>query len=101
MPDVEHWRVFPRGSADGNPCPVITAARDLTAGQMQAIAARYDHESGFVTSLSGSEVRLRYFVPRHEMRMCVQLLTTGGRQSISGSLTAAPGFLLFVYVCWI
>lgn len=68
---VEHWRVFPRGAAGGNPCPVITDVRDLAAGQMRAIAAHFGQESGFVTGVSGSTVGLRYFVPRHEMRMCV------------------------------
>lgn len=68
---MEQWRVFPRGAAGGNPCPVVADAAELTAGQMQAIAAHYGHESAFVTSLSGSAAGLRYFVPRHEMRMCV------------------------------
>jgi PhzF family phenazine biosynthesis protein len=71
MVQVEQWRVFPRGAAGGNPCPLVTGARELTDGQMRAIAAHYGHESCFVTGLCGSAVGLRYFVPRHEMRMCV------------------------------
>jgi trans-2,3-dihydro-3-hydroxyanthranilate isomerase len=67
MVEVQHWQVFPRGPAGGNPCPLVTDARDLTAGQMRAIAAHYGHESAFVTA----DATLRYFVPRHEMRMCV------------------------------
>ncbi len=68
---VEQWQVFPRGLAGGNPCPLVSDARELTAGQMRAIAAYYGHESAFVTGLSRTGVTLRYFVPRHEMRMCV------------------------------
>jgi trans-2,3-dihydro-3-hydroxyanthranilate isomerase len=71
MIPVEQWRVFPSGTQGGNPCPLVTDARGLTAGQMRAVAAHYGHESAFVTSVSGSTVTLRYFVPRHEMRMCV------------------------------
>jgi trans-2,3-dihydro-3-hydroxyanthranilate isomerase len=70
MIPVQHWRVFPSGAHGGNPCPLVTDARELTAGQMRAVAAHYGHESAFVTSVSGSRVTLRYFVPRHEMRMC-------------------------------
>ena len=45
---------------------------------MQAAAAAFGHETCFVlapTSAAegeaGADVRLRYFVPRHEMEMCV------------------------------
>jgi predicted PhzF superfamily epimerase YddE/YHI9 len=98
MVQVQHWRVFPRGAAGGNPCPLVTDARELTAGQMRAIAAHYGHESGFVTSLSGSTVRLRYFVPRQEMRMCVHaarpdfpaLWTLCSRLETTGAYAFAP-----------
>lgn len=68
---LENWRVFPRGAGGGNPCPVVTDARELTTEQMRAIAAHYGHEAGFVTGVHGTTVGLRYFVPRHEMSMCV------------------------------
>lgn len=71
MVEVEQWSVFRRGPAGGNPCLVITSARQLTAAQMQAVAAHYGQESAFVTGIGASGVSLRYFVPRHEMRMCV------------------------------
>jgi PhzF family phenazine biosynthesis protein len=71
MVEVEQWSVFRRGNSGGNPCPVITDASGLRPAQMQAIAAHYGHESVFVTSVDASGVGLRYFVPRHEMRMCV------------------------------
>jgi PhzF family phenazine biosynthesis protein len=87
---VEHWRVFPRGTAGGNPCPLVVGARELTAGQMRAIAAHHGHESAFVTSLSASCVGLRYFVPRHEMRMCVHA-TIAAVTALIGSGVLAAG----------
>ena len=77
MIEVGQWSVFRRGEAGGNPCPVITGAGPLTPGQMQAIAAHYGHETVFVTDVTdvtdvtAASVSLRFFVPRHEMRMCV------------------------------
>ena len=39
---------------------------------MQAQAAAYGHETVFVLPpADGGDLRLRYFVPRHEMEMCV------------------------------
>jgi PhzF family phenazine biosynthesis protein len=40
---------------------------------MRALAAALGHETGFVLPPTGGDaaVRLRYFVPRHEMEMCV------------------------------
>jgi PhzF family phenazine biosynthesis protein len=71
MIGVERWTVFPRGPAGGNPCPVITGGRELRPAQMQAIAAHYGEETAFVTAAGPAGIGLRYFVPRHEMRMCV------------------------------
>ena len=72
MVEIGHWLVFPRGgTTGGNPCPLVTDAGGLTPSQMLAIAAHYGHESGFVTSADESGAGLRFFVPRHEMRMCV------------------------------
>ncbi|MGH3421881.1 MAG: PhzF family phenazine biosynthesis protein, partial [Streptosporangiaceae bacterium] len=71
MVEVEQWSVFRRGGDGGNPCPVITDAWGLRPAQMQAIAAHYGHESAFVTSVDAFGAGLRYFVPAHEMRMCV------------------------------
>jgi PhzF family phenazine biosynthesis protein len=96
MVRVERWRVFPRGTAGGNPCPLVTDAGQLTPRQMQAIAAHYGQESAFVTDATAAGARLRYFVPRHEMRMCVHatiaaataLIRTGvlaGGQAVIGT----------------
>jgi trans-2,3-dihydro-3-hydroxyanthranilate isomerase len=85
---VHQWRVFPRVTAGGNPCSLATDARQLTAGQMQAIAAHYGHESAFVTSLSASTATLRYFVPRHEMPMCAHATIAAVTALVSsGALT--------------
>jgi predicted PhzF superfamily epimerase YddE/YHI9 len=87
---VERWRVFPRGAVGGNPCPLVTDARGLAARQMQVIAAHCGHESAFVTSLGGSGAGLRYFVPRHEMRMCVHA-TIAAVTALAGSGRLAGG----------
>jgi PhzF family phenazine biosynthesis protein len=71
MVTVEQWTVFRRSPEGGNPCPVVTDASALRPAEMQAIAAHYGHESAFVTGVSAAGVRLRSFVPQHEMRMCV------------------------------
>jgi PhzF family phenazine biosynthesis protein len=68
---VRHSVVFARGAEGGNPCPVVLGAEKLDADAMQAVAARYGHETGFVLRDADGGLRLRYFVPRHEMSMCV------------------------------
>ncbi len=70
---VVHTRVFALTPAGGNPCPVVFGGDGLTAGQMQGLAARFGQETAFVLPpmLPGADARLRYFVPRHEMEMCL------------------------------
>ena len=90
MVEVGHWSVFRRGQVGGNPCPVVTEARQLTPGQMQAIAGHYGHESVFVTDLTPTRVSLRFFVPRHEMRMCVHA-TIAAITALAGSDAIVAG----------
>jgi PhzF family phenazine biosynthesis protein len=90
MIDVEQWSVFRRGAGGGNPCPVITDAAGLRPAQMQAIAAHYGHESVFVTSVDASGAGLRYFVPAHEMRMCVHA-TVAAITALAGSGVISGG----------
>ena len=90
MIDVERWSVFQRGAGGGNPCPVITDAAGLRPAQMQAIAAHYGHESVFVTSVDASGAGLRYFVPAHEMRMCVHA-TVAAITALAGSGAVTGG----------
>src|ERR1700759_4351348 len=71
-PRVVHTVVFADGEAGGNPCPVVFDADELETVQMQALAAGFGHETAFILApRDGGDVRLRYFVPRHEMEMCV------------------------------
>lgn len=99
MVTVQQWPVFRRGPDGGNPCPVVIDAGRLQPTQMQAMAAHYGHESAFVTGVSSSGIRLRYFVPAHEMRMCVHatiaavtaLLGPGGVRGAETTVHTASG----------
>lgn len=72
MPTVRETTVFADGPGGGNPCPVVFDADGLADVQLQAMAARFGRETAFVLPpTAGADVRLRYFVPRHEMEMCV------------------------------
>jgi PhzF family phenazine biosynthesis protein len=71
--------VFAEGPGGGNPCPVVPAADGLDAEAMRRIAADYGLESAFLLTptVAGAQVRMRYFVPRHEMEMCVHATVAG------------------------
>jgi trans-2,3-dihydro-3-hydroxyanthranilate isomerase len=71
--EVQHAVAFADGEGGGNPCPVVFGADGWTDAQMQAAAAAFGHETCFVLDPTEPEalVRLRYFVPNHEMEMCV------------------------------
>jgi PhzF family phenazine biosynthesis protein len=65
--------VFPAGPSGGNPAPIVIDADGMTDGEMQAVARRYGHESGFVLSARHDpdhDFALRFWVPNHEMEMC-------------------------------
>ncbi len=68
---VIHTKVFPFSDEGGNPAPIVINAKDLTQEEMQLISKHYNLETGFVTSLNGQNISLRYFVPNYEMEMCV------------------------------
>jgi PhzF family phenazine biosynthesis protein len=68
---VEHLDVFAAAPGGGNPCPIVVDAKHLGADEMQSIAAHYGQESGFVVRDDDGGLRFRFFVPRHEMAMCV------------------------------
>jgi PhzF family phenazine biosynthesis protein len=70
---VIYTRVFGATPESGNPCPVITKADALTTEQMQGLTAQFGVETAFILSPqhAGADLRLRYFVPLHEMEMCV------------------------------
>lgn len=70
--DVVWTTVFADGPDGGNPCPVVFGADGATTVELQARAAEFGAETAFVLSpVTGGDVRLRYFVPLHEMEMCV------------------------------
>jgi hypothetical protein len=66
---VVHTRVFAYGPDGGNPCPVIPFADKRSDGEMQAIARKFGLDTVFILdpTLKASDIRLRYFVPDHEM----------------------------------
>jgi PhzF family phenazine biosynthesis protein len=71
-PTVVWTTVFADGPSGGNPCPVVLGGPERTTEQMQAMAAGFGVETAFVGPASnGADAHLRYFVPRHEMEMCV------------------------------
>jgi len=65
--------VFADGTGGGNPCPIVLDADELSAEQGMSLAARFMSETVLVTSPKDSQASLglRYFVPQHEMEMCV------------------------------
>ncbi len=72
MADVEVVNVFTHEGAGGNPCPVVAEAAGMDAAEMQGVARRHGHESGFVLPPEDDahDYRFRFFVPNHEMEMC-------------------------------
>ncbi len=70
--DAEVVHVFTLAGRGGNPCPIVHDARSMSAADMQAIARKYGHESGFVcpSSVHGYDFGFRFWVPNHEMEMC-------------------------------
>ena len=73
MANVVHTVVFEYQEGGGNPCPVVLDADKYSTEEMQAMTKEFMHESAFVCSPTKPECdyKLRYFVPLHEMEMCV------------------------------
>lgn len=69
---VVHTTAFGLTAEGGNPCPIVFGAERLASAQMQRLAADFGSETAFVLPAErpGCELRLRYFVPQHEMEMC-------------------------------
>ena len=70
---VELVSVFAAGPGGGNPAPNVVDAADISDTDMQEVARRYGHESGFVlppATGSNCDYEFRFWVPNHEMSMC-------------------------------
>jgi PhzF family phenazine biosynthesis protein len=92
MSPIDFVNVFTCDERGGNPCPVVTRADGMSPADMQEIAQRSGHESGFVVAPTAADYdfRFRFFVPNHEMEMCghatigaLWLLARQGRLSSS------------------
>lgn len=70
---VIHTHVFEATPGGGNPAPVVLNASHLTTEQMQGMAASFGAETVFVLDplQEDSHARFRFFVPQHEMEMCI------------------------------
>jgi PhzF family phenazine biosynthesis protein len=71
--EVHLLNVFAAEPGGGNPAPIVLDAAAMSDGEMQDVAARYGHESGFVIPApegSDADFTFRFWVPRHEMEMC-------------------------------
>lgn len=68
-----HTMVFKAGPGGGNPCPVTLDADALTTEQMQEMTHQCGEEAVFLTQSDrpDCDLRARYFVPLHEMTMCI------------------------------
>jgi PhzF family phenazine biosynthesis protein len=67
--EVVQTRVFAAGLDGGNPCPVIPTADRLTDNEMQHLAQKFGLDTVFILrpQSKAADIRLRYFVPDHEM----------------------------------
>ncbi|SEM49097.1 phenazine biosynthesis protein PhzF family [Variovorax sp. YR750] len=74
LPHAHNIRVFVGADpgTGGNPAPVWLDADALSTAQMQEYTRRSGHESVFVLKpeTPAHALRMRYFVPNHEMEMC-------------------------------
>lgn len=69
---VVHIRAFEAVPTGGNPCAVVFNGNRLNPEQMRSLAEKFHQETAFVLPpTSDADIRLRYFVPKHEMEMCV------------------------------
>ncbi|QBD76074.1 PhzF family phenazine biosynthesis isomerase [Ktedonosporobacter rubrisoli] len=88
-----YTRVFEAQPGGGNPAPIVLNASLMKTEHMQELAAHFGVETVFVLnpSTANAATRLRYFVPKHEMEMCVHG-TIGAVSALANQhlLTASP-----------
>ena len=90
-PVVDLVSVFTFEGRGGNPCPIVVDGQGLAPDDMQAVARRHGHESGFVLPPASPDYDLsfRFWVPNHEMEMCGH--ATIGALWLLASAGALPG----------
>ena len=73
MHETVHTIVFEEKPGGGNPCPVTLYADDLSTEERQALTAQFGQEAAFLSAPSrpDCDIKAQYFVPDHEMGMCV------------------------------
>jgi PhzF family phenazine biosynthesis protein len=87
--EVVHTRVFAARPNGGNPCPVVPSADRLSDAQMQHIARTYGLDTVFALTprATDADLRLRFFVPDHEMGVSghatIAAITVAGMRSTS------------------
>lgn len=88
-----HTVVFRDKGEGGNPCPVTLNADGLTTEEMQAMTKKFGVESVFLMkpTRSDCDIKARYFVPLHEMEMCIHA-TVGSATVLveKGLVTKSP-----------
>ena len=69
MAGVVHTCVFAARQNGGNPCPVVLSADCLSESEMRSIARTFGLDTVFILNpqSDGADIRLRFFVPDHEM----------------------------------
>ena len=93
MHQTIHTVVFEEKPGGGNPCPVTLDADELSTEEMQAMTFASGEESSFLMkpTREDCDVKIRYFVPLHEMEMCSH--DTIGAVTVlvkTGRVTASP-----------
>lgn len=87
---------FPLTKEGGNPCPVVLNHKELSNEKMQGLAKQLGFETCFVgpSELKECTFRFRYFVPNHEMEMCVHATISGVTVLVQQELiTESPVFI--------
>lgn len=104
---VIHTTVFGLSPSGGNPAPVVLGADDLGDERMRGMAEEFGAETGFVLrpTRPDADVRLRFFVPNHEMEICVHdtiaaVTALLGRGELRGSGARVETVLGVIPVGW-
>lgn len=104
---VIYTTVFGLWPSGGNRAPVVLEADDLGEERMRGMAAEFGAETGFVLRpyQTDADLRLRFFVPNHEIEMCVHDTIAAvsvllGRGELSGSATRVETVLGVIPVSW-